>query len=78
MDSSVAPKYETWFLRVCYHISIGLYTFNERVVGPQGRSGRFGIVVTNMPCEVGPCHQGMARPQIADGGTASDMEGSCE
>jgi hypothetical protein len=28
--------------------------------------------------KVGPCHHGMARPQIADGGTASDMEGSCE
>ena len=27
---------------------------------------------------VGPCQQGMARPQVADGGTASDMEGSCE
>ena len=27
---------------------------------------------------VGPCHKGMARPQVADGGTASDMEGSCE
>ena len=27
---------------------------------------------------VGPCHHGMARPQVADGGTASDMEGSCE
>ena len=25
-----------------------------------------------------PCHHGMARPQVADGGTASDMEGSCE
>ena len=23
---------------------------------------------------VGPCHHGMARPQVADGGTASDME----
>ena len=29
-------------------------------------------------CEVGLCHHGMARPQVADGGTASDMEGSCE
>jgi hypothetical protein len=28
--------------------------------------------------ELGPCHHGMARPQVADGGTASDMEGSCE
>jgi hypothetical protein len=27
---------------------------------------------------VGPCHHGMARPQFADGGTASSMEGSCE
>ena len=27
---------------------------------------------------VGPCHHGMARPQVADGGTACNMEGSCE
>jgi hypothetical protein len=27
---------------------------------------------------LGACHHGMARPQVADGGTASDMEGSCE
>ena len=27
---------------------------------------------------VGPCHHGTARPQVVDGGTASDMEGSCE
>jgi hypothetical protein len=26
---------------------------------------------------VGPCHYGMARPQVADGGTASNMEGRC-
>jgi hypothetical protein len=26
----------------------------------------------------GPCHHGMARLQVADGGTASKMEGSCE
>jgi hypothetical protein len=30
------------------------------------------------PVNVGPCHHGMARPQVADGGTASYMEGSCE
>jgi hypothetical protein len=33
---------------------------------------------TKVPCFVGPCHHGMARPQVADGGTASDMEGSSE
>jgi len=27
---------------------------------------------------VGPCHHGMALPQVADTGTASDKEGSCE
>jgi len=25
-----------------------------------------------------PCHHGMAHPQVADGLTASNMEGSCE
>jgi len=25
-----------------------------------------------------PCHHGMARRQVADGGMASDMDGSCE
>jgi hypothetical protein len=25
MDSSVSPKDEIWFLRVCHHISTGLY-----------------------------------------------------
>jgi hypothetical protein len=30
------------------------------------------------PMVVGPCHHGMARPQVADGRTASYMEGSCE
>ena len=28
--------------------------------------------------DVGPRHHGMARPQVADGGMASYMEGSCE
>jgi len=27
---------------------------------------------------VGPCRQGMARPQVADREKASDKEGSCE
>ena len=31
-----------------------------------------------IPVLVGPCHHGMARPQVVDRGTASDKEGSCE
>jgi len=27
---------------------------------------------------VGPCHHGMARRQVADRGTASNMDGSCD
>ena len=27
---------------------------------------------------VGPCHHVMVHPRVEDGGTASDMEGSCE
>jgi len=27
---------------------------------------------------VGSCHHGMARPRVADGGTASSIEDSCE
>jgi hypothetical protein len=29
-----------------------------------------------VPCFVGPCHHGMARPQVAEGRTVFDMEGS--
>ena len=43
-------------------------------------SGNVNIVFSNNynAVFVGPCHPSMARPQVADGGTASDMEGSCE
>ena len=30
------------------------------------------------PWQVGPCHYGMAPPQVADRGTASSTDGSCE
>jgi hypothetical protein len=36
------------------------------------------VFVSILTMNVGPCHHGMARPQVADGGTASYMEGSCE
>ena len=34
--------------------------------------------VLNTPWSVGPCHQGMVRPQVADAGMASNMEGRGE
>jgi len=34
--------------------------------------------ITRLGHDVGPCHHGMARPRVADGGVASYMEGSCE
>jgi hypothetical protein len=33
MDSSVSPEDEIWFLRVCHHISTGLYTRSTVYVG---------------------------------------------
>jgi len=30
MDSSVSPKEETWFLRVCHHISTGIYLTSKQ------------------------------------------------
>ena len=38
----------------------------------------FMLRCTVHPVLVGPCHHGMARPQVADRGTASDKEGSWE
>ena len=38
----------------------------------------FSVVVSLGAMLVGPCHHGMARPQVVDRGTASDKEGSCE
>jgi hypothetical protein len=35
-------------------------------------------LLAQKPMMNGRCHHGVARPQVADGGTASDMEGSCE
>ena len=39
-----------------------------------------GYDEANIPFSVlvGTCHYGMARPQFADRGTASDKEGICE
>ena len=36
------------------------------------------VLMVKQAVFVGPCHHGMARLQVANGGTASDMEGSCE
>ena len=35
-------------------------------------------VYLNLSVFEGPCHHGKACPQVADGGTVSNMEGSCE
>jgi hypothetical protein len=38
----------------------------------------FMYVCKFFPVFVGPCQHGTARTQVADGGTANDMEGSCD
>ena len=44
---------------------------------PQHCSQNLTVCVCITPC-LWVRHHGMARPQVVDGGTASDMEGSCE
>ena len=38
----------------------------------------FTFTYVYVSMNVGPCHHGMARPRVADGGTATNMEGTCE
>jgi len=52
-----------------------LYVF---VIKCLSRLWVFSVVVRLDAMLVGPCHHGMARPQVADRGTASDKEGSFE
>ena len=66
------------------------FSLTIRLLGAQSLSGtcaeeksflslkRIQHDISGDPVFVGPCHHGNARPQVADGGTASDMEGSCE
>jgi hypothetical protein len=55
MDSSVSPKDEIWFLRVCHHISTGLYTREERSRNP-------------VNTRLGRCHNRKKKP-LAPAGT---------
>ena len=40
--------------------------------------GKLLFLAMSLSMNVGPCHYGMARHRVADRGTASNMEGSCE
>jgi len=53
------------------------YTTNEETSAAVPVSYKSGAI-SAVPVLVGPCHHGMARPQVADRGTASDKEDSCE
>ena len=59
--------------------SIGVLTFHRN---PKKESKFVEILILNTVSEethvVGPCPHGMVRPQVADRGTVSDKEGSCE
>jgi len=44
----------------------------------QRGSVTLGPLCSSSLLQAGPCHNGMARPQVVDGRTASNMEGSCE
>ena len=47
----------------------------EKVTSVKNANGKY-VQIQLAPVFVGRCHHGMACPQVADGGTASGMEGS--
>ena len=52
MDSSVSPKDEIWFLRVCHHVSTGLYLFGRLlIVGCSSKQTPKHLI----PSEIGYC-----------------------
>jgi len=51
----------------------GVFEFGGKILSPLKR-----IRSVSKFYVVGSCHHSMALPQVADRGTASDMEGSCE
>ena len=58
-------------INACLCAQISLHEFSSAYI-------HLGHSFIHSPMNVGPCHHGMARPRFADGGTASNMEGSCE
>ena len=55
---------------------LGLFLLGTKILIYSNSYLRITIVLISL--FVGPCHHVMERPQFADGGTASDMEDSCE
>ena len=55
-----------------------LYPRTRKSYKPSSIITDIAVANSYIPMKVGPCHHGMARPRVADGGTASNMEGSCE
>ena len=60
------------------HFHLGLLLILIHLLGVAKYGRRMCRVGTSRGYVVGPCHHGMARPQVAERGTASDKEGSCE
>jgi len=57
-------------------ISVALKVISVHLQTIRCRKILYSIVQTNLV--VGPCLHGMVCPQVADRGTTSDKEGSCE
>ena len=51
---------------------------SDQVKVLQGEAQQYQFPMLGITVFVSPCHHGMAGPQVADGGTASNMDGSCE
>jgi hypothetical protein len=76
-----------WYVGYHYYTYILTYSMeqspswkaNRFSVSPEIRRSLWNRIHKYPPLvPVGSCYHGMARLQVVDGGTASNMEGSCE
>jgi hypothetical protein len=62
-------------LKLMDQISVCMLSVHKR---DYCRENEFWKLYFYNAAQVGPCHHSTARPQVADGGTASDKKGSYE
>jgi hypothetical protein len=67
-----------YYSKSALHVSGEVFAHHQENLSVCTVSGSIHLSSCRLAMNVGPCHHGMARPQVADGGTASYMEGSCE
>jgi hypothetical protein len=82
VKGKAVPVFRSHAVQTCRKVEVEFREFLNKALWKQlseeHHIRRFFPSVYRTAMYVGPCHHGMARPQVADGGTASYMQGNCE